>query len=569
MGVTATRHLLSWHGTVVRVDRVGGGLIHALPMPARASADDWALEVPEGGVLEAQPHATDHELTLHPAGHKNLLALQRGTSYLCADPHVGAVHYNRPHHSIWETFLLLDGAELARLRRVVGTVWSHDGAAPESASVGEGFRLRIGALDFDLRDGVPGPAEGADSFAAGAGVVLRAAGRMADLDEVPLRRRAPEEVAALVADAAAFARTPDSRFNIRGDAEFGFVPLACCRADEDWMLARWTEPGPRRLGRQVLGPQALRARDKYVLLTRWQEGIIYDEAGACNEVGYLNAIGMSGSGMVRREGDHFFASWDNMMTAPRLTGPHVVFYGGNLVNYYHWVIDALLPLHALAPYLPAGATLLLPGTLRGFRQGPEANSVVDHIAALREWGFGDMPAVEIDAPVCHVEEVYWLDRCSIGDMPASLVRTARERALARMPASDNAGGKRVYVTRKHMRFVANAEQIEQIAKVAGFATYDLEGMTPRAQMALFRDAEFVIGPHGAGLANLLFCAPGTKVIELSPDSEFRPYFAQISDKLDLSHAVLPCAVHGQGFNGRMTVDVDKFRMLLRQMLFRL
>jgi capsular polysaccharide biosynthesis protein len=149
------------------------------------------------------------------------------------------------------------------------------------------------------------------------------------------------------------------------------------------------------------------------------------------------------------------------------------------------------------------------------------------------------------------------------------VRTARERALARMPASDNAGGKRVYVTRKHMRFVANAEQIEQIAKVAGFATYDLEGMTPRAQMALFRDAEFVIGPHGAGLANLLFCAPGTKVIELSPDSEFRPYFAQISDKLDLSHAVLPCAVHGQGFNGRMTVDVDKFRMLLRQMLFRL
>ncbi len=563
------RHLLSWHGTVLRLDRAGGGLIHALPVPVRASSDDWALEVPEGGVLAAQPHAADPELTLHPVGHKSLLGLQRGASYLCADPHLGAVQYNRPHLSIWETFLLLDGAALARLRRVVGTLWSSDGGPAEAAVIGEGFRLRIGALDLDLREGVPGPEDGADSFVAGEGVLLRAAGRMADLDEVPLMRRALEEVATLVTDAAAFARMPDSRFNIHGEAEFGLVPLACCRADEDWMLARWTEPGPRRLGRQVLGPQALRARDKYVMLTQSPEGIIFDEAGACNEIGYLLDMGMQPRGIVRREGHDFFASWDSMMRGPRLAGPHVVFYGGNLVNYYHWVIDALLPLHVLAPYLPVGAKLLLPGTLEALRHRPDANAIVDHRAALREWGFGDMPAVEIDAPVCHVEEVYWIDRCSIGDMPASLVRTARARVLARMPAPENAGGKRVYITRKHMRYVANAEQIEQIAKVAGFSVYELEGMTPRAQIELFRDAEFVIAPHGAGLANLLFCAPGTKVIELSPDTEFRPYFAQISDKLDLSHAVLPCAVHGEGFNGRMTVDVGKFRMLLRQMLFRL
>lgn len=34
------------------------------------------------------------------------------------------------------------------------------------------------------------------------------------------------------------------------------------------------------------------------------------------------------------------------------------------------------------------------------------------------------------------------------------------------------------------------------------------------QIQLFANAEIVIGPHGAGMANILFCDPGTKVVEL-------------------------------------------------------
>jgi hypothetical protein len=102
----------------------------------------------------------------------------------------------------------------------------------------------------------------------------------------------------------------------------------------------------------------------------------------------------------------------------------------------------------------------------------------------------------------------------------------------------------------------------------GFSMHTLEGMTPRAQMQLFQNADFIVAPHGAGLANLLFCAPGTKIIEFSPDCEFRPLFAQLSDKLDLVHAVLPCPTDDGGFHGRMTVDAVRFRSLLRQLQFR-
>ena len=70
------------------------------------------------------------------------------------------------------------------------------------------------------------------------------------------------------------------------------------------------------------------------------------------------------------------------------------------------------------------------------------------------------------------------------------------------------------------------------------------------QILLFQRAEFVISPHGAGLANLLFCEAGTRVIELTPSVEMRPFFWLISEKLSLVHGVLFCPVaEGRGFQG--------------------
>jgi capsular polysaccharide biosynthesis protein len=47
----------------------------------------------------------------------------------------------------------------------------------------------------------------------------------------------------------------------------------------------------------------------------------------------------------------------------------------------------------------------------------------------------------------------------------------------------------------------------------GFQVAVLSGMSVTAQAALFGSARVVVGPHGAGFANLLFCNPGTTVLE--------------------------------------------------------
>jgi capsular polysaccharide biosynthesis protein len=100
----------------------------------------------------------------------------------------------------------------------------------------------------------------------------------------------------------------------------------------------------------------------------------------------------------------------------------------------------------------------------------------------------------------------------------------------------------------------------------GFETVFLERMAIEDQISLFRDAEFVIGAHGAGLTNLLFCAPGTKVLEFMPAVEMRPFFWLISVGLDLRHAVQFCpSIDGDTFQATLAVDIAKLKTLYKRL----
>jgi hypothetical protein len=564
-------YFLTWHGTVLRIDNASRRLVQARPWPLRDVATDWDIKLP-GGVVAAPMASPDNpRLMLHPAESPRLVTMRRDGAFLCAEPNAGEVRFNRTQAGPWEVFLAVTAQELAALRYVLGHYWADPAHPAEmfSASLQTGMTLVVGSQSVGLRHAFPPISAHGESIDLGGGRPLLARGQAvpagADTD---LTRRPAEAQAQVVPDLATFRALPDTRLNLPGAPEYGYVPLAASRDDENWMLRKWSQPGERRLGQLRNACQLVRETDKFVLLQRWREGLIFDSRGASNETGYLMGLNVTETGPLSREGDRIFIDQGVLDRAPRLAGPHAVFYGGNLSNYYHWTVDALLPLHVMAPFLPPGTKLLMPATLRAFRGLPPAEAAreVDHLAALREWGFGDWPAVEIDGPVCHVEEVYWLDQCFIEQMPAEFVRAARADALARLGP---AGPKRnIYITRERTRNVANKGIVEAVMRNHGFTVHALEGMTPRAQMELFRDAACVVAPHGAGLANLLFCAPGTKVLELSPDCEFRPLFAQISDKLDLAHAVLPCPTDDGGFFGRMTVDAARLRSLLRQLLAR-
>lgn len=59
----------------------------------------------------------------------------------------------------------------------------------------------------------------------------------------------------------------------------------------------------------------------------------------------------------------------------------------------------------------------------------------------------------------------------------------------------------------------NQDEIVAIASDYGFVPIPLESLSFQSVVNLFRGAEKIIGPHGASFANIMFCAPGTKILQ--------------------------------------------------------
>lgn len=81
--------------------------------------------------------------------------------------------------------------------------------------------------------------------------------------------------------------------------------------------------------------------------------------------------------------------------------------------------------------------------------------------------------------------------------------------------TDGARGERLYVSREkaRRRRVSNEAEVWQWLESRGFRKLCAEDLSWSEQIAAFRQAKVVVGAHGAGLANLVFCRPGTQVVE--------------------------------------------------------
>lgn len=136
--------------------------------------------------------------------------------------------------------------------------------------------------------------------------------------------------------------------------------------------------------------------------------------------------------------------------------------------------------------------------------------------------------------------------------------------------SDLATPKRLFVCRSAARRRKLATEGALVAKLAayGFTPVVLEQLPFAEQVRLFAGADTVLGLHGAGLANAVFCRPGTRLIELMPDSWRNPCFARLATLADLRYARLSVRAIGprQGFQADATVDPARVLALVEKTL---
>lgn len=76
--------------------------------------------------------------------------------------------------------------------------------------------------------------------------------------------------------------------------------------------------------------------------------------------------------------------------------------------------------------------------------------------------------------------------------------------------------RRLYISRgdTHYRRLFNEDSLFHVLEQMGFAFCTLRGLTIREQARLFSEAAIIVAPHGAGLANICFCQPGTSLVEI-------------------------------------------------------
>ena len=88
------------------------------------------------------------------------------------------------------------------------------------------------------------------------------------------------------------------------------------------------------------------------------------------------------------------------------------------------------------------------------------------------------------------------------------------------------------------RGIENKNEVKEVLEPLGFQEVFLEDYSVTEQARLFNGATDIISPHGAGLTNLAFCEPGTKVVELFSPNYVLPLYWNFCNILDLNYYYL-------------------------------
>lgn len=220
-------------------------------------------------------------------------------------------------------------------------------------------------------------------------------------------------------------------------------------------------------------------------------------------------------------------------------------------NYYHWMIDILPRLQIVVPELQRGTPLIVPSDLTAVQQ--EALKLALDFLDLK-----DIELIRLPSAICEFERLVMPTAMS---MPLDVSPLQRLFIRGIVPIHNPSKRRRIYITRRDasVRRIVNEPEVERILSQYGFEIIALSGLNLHDQAELFRGAEAIIGHHGAGFTNLVFCEPTTLALEIFQDGHFAPSFARLSQLGNLKYGYL--VGKPKGFD--TWVDPNQLECLIR------
>jgi hypothetical protein len=233
-------------------------------------------------------------------------------------------------------------------------------------------------------------------------------------------------------------------------------------------------------------------------------------------------------------------------------------------NYYHWMYEVIPRIHLLQQ---SGIRV------ERFIIKSEPDHLPFQSETLHHLGIGDNQLIKTHDGF-HIQA----DQLVVPSQPSFATKWGYDFLRASFLSEDYMNStekRRIYISRKWSRIITNESDLWDILKPYGFIKVELEALSVVEQAQLFSSAEVIVGAHGAGLANLTFCRPGTKVIEIFSPTYITPLYWTISSFGNLNHNYFIGAVGGNdgtkvnqgGWRGldNITVSARKFAAFIRNM----
>lgn len=196
-------------------------------------------------------------------------------------------------------------------------------------------------------------------------------------------------------------------------------------------------------------------------------------------------------------------------------------------NYFHWIVEGLTKFAALQKLghdLGKFSHFIMSSASRPFLAESLEAMGVPRAKIVDAASFRHIEAEELYAVSDTKEHVY---PCFIDFM------------RARFPFPKNGERRRrIYISREDApkRRVENEEELAPILRRYNFERVVLTGMSWKEQVALFQQTECTIAPHGAGIANALFCPAGSTLIELQYPTYTKGLYWRMASALGMDYS---------------------------------
>lgn len=201
--------------------------------------------------------------------------------------------------------------------------------------------------------------------------------------------------------------------------------------------------------------------------------------------------------------EHWLLGQKPLRAPEELGGATVVVASTLASGYAHWLLEELPRLLALDEHWKGGR--LIAHATNEFSR-----------TALARRGWRGTIVEPRDSTHVRCEELIVPSLIGSTEWPSARARRMLNEFVETFQSNGSRWGERLYISREgsRRRRVINEAALWAQLEPRGFDRLRLETLSWEDQVAAFRHAKIIVGPHGAGLANLVFCRPGTRVVEL-------------------------------------------------------